>query len=204
MKENCTKKKTVMSHDNIGDMFLNYELWRTNSLSTKKNVKLSGKLLYENGDEQEIFYSIKTDSSLVYQGNITYNKKDKAITHFEFDFTQSKSKPQTVKDENGNEFKRQPGDGIITFDYYKKDGKYFPSKITVKSKGFKVYTDTQSYEYAYSREMIFKSATETDKKGLENPVKINEAYWNNLKLSDNKGDILLTKEEQDFVNEKNN
>jgi hypothetical protein len=37
---------------------------------------------------------------------------------------------------------------------------------------------------------------------LENPVKINLAYWNNLKISDDKGEIILTKEEQEFINEK--
>ena len=88
------------------------------------------------------------------------------------------------------------------FDYYKKDGKYFPSKISFKTQGFKTITDTETFEYSSEREIIFKNFQETDKKGLENPVKINQAYWNNLKISDDKGEIILTKEEQEFINEK--
>ena len=196
------EKKSEISHDNIGDMFLSYELWRTYGLSKIKNAKTSGRLVYENGDEQEISYSIKSDSSYIYTGNFIYNTKDQAITHFELNFTQNKSEPRKLKDENGNIFFRQLGDGIIMFDYYKKDGKYFPSKISFITQGFKTITDTETFEYSSERDIIFKNFQETDKKGLENPVKINQAYWNNLKISDVKGEIILTKEEQEFINEK--
>ena len=118
------------------------------------------------------------------------------------DFIQSKFEPRKLKDENGNIFFRQLGDGIIMFDYYKKDGKYFPSKISFKTQGFKTITDTETFEYSSERDIIFKNFQETDKKGLENPVKINQAYWNNLKISDDKGEIILTNEEQEFINEK--
>lgn len=196
------EKKPKFSHDNIGDLFLSFELSRTHRFSKMRNAKVSGRLLYENGDEQEISYSIKTDSSLVYKGKFTYNKADKAISHFEIDFTQNKFEPIIYKDENGKEFKRQLGDGIISFDYYKKDGKYFPSKISFKMKGFKTITENQTFDYGSSKEFIFKSFEKTDKNGLENPVKINQAYWLNLKISDDKGDVLLSKEEQEFIDEK--
>lgn len=195
-------KKSTVSHDNIGDMFLSYELWRTLSLSKKKHAKISGRLLYENVDEQEISYSIKSDSTYIYTGKILYNKKDKAITHFEIEFNQSNSEPIKYKDINGKDFYRQLGDGIIMFDYYKKDGKYFPSKISFNTDGFKTITDTESFEYSSARDIIFKSFQKTDENGLENPVKINEAYWKDLKISANKGEILLTKEEQEFTDEK--
>lgn len=193
--------KPTVSHDNIGDMFLSYELWRTLSLSKKKHAKISGRLLYENGDEQEIYYSIKSDSTYIYTGKILYNKKDKAITHFEIDFKQSNSEPIKFKDINGKDFYRQLGNGIITFDYYKEDGKYFPSKISFNTHGFKKITHTETFEYSSARDIIFKSFRKTDKNGLENPVNINQAYWKDLKISDDKGEVLLTKEEQDFIDE---
>ena len=77
-----------------------------------------------------------------------------------------------------------------------------PSKVSVVAEGFKTITDTKTFEFRSAREIIFKNFQETDKKGLENPVKINQAYWNNLKISDDKGEIILTKEEQEFINEK--
>lgn len=197
------EKKPKISHDNIGDLFLHYELWRTHRLSKIKNAKISGKLINENGDDQEISFSIKADSSYAYNGKFIYNKKDKAITHFELDFTQNKSEPSIYKDENGKEFKRQLGNGIIIFDYYKRDDKYFPSKISFITKGFKTITENQTFEYSSSRDVIFKSFETTDKKALENPVKINQPYWTKLKISDDKGNVLLTNEEQKFINDKN-
>ena len=52
-------------------------------------------------------------------------------------------------------------------------------------------------------DVIFKSFETTDKKALENPVKINQPYWTKLKISDDKGNVLLTSEEQKFINDKN-
>lgn len=195
-------KKPQMSHDNIGDLFLQYELWRTLSLSKRKNVKVSGKLLSELGEEQEISYSIKSDSSLVYTGKFTYNTKDNAISHFELDFHQSSSEPKIFKDENGANFKRQLGDGTISFDYYKKNGQYYPSKTSYVTRGFKVYSASNSFEYRSEKSFIFKSVEETSSSGVQNPVKINEDYWTNLKVSESKGAILLTKEEEIFISEK--
>ena len=195
------EKKPKTSHDNIGDMFLNYELWRIHSLSKMKNAKISGRLIYEKGEEQEISYSIKSDSSYIYTGNFIYNKKDHAVTHFELNFTQNKSEPVKYKDIDGNEFYRKLGDGIIMFDYYKSGDKYFPSKISVKAFGSKTITDSQNFEYKFDRDIIFKNFYKTDKDGLEKPVKINLAYWHNLKISEEKGDIILTKEEQNFIDE---
>lgn len=118
--ENPVKvKKQDTSQDYTGDMFFSYELFRTLRLATGKNVKTSGKLLAENGDEQDISFMIKTDRNMVYKGFILYNKRDKAITHFELDFNQSSSEPYKLKDENGLDYQRQLGDGLIIFDFYK-------------------------------------------------------------------------------------
>lgn len=194
-------KKQKISHDNIGDMFLSYELWRTHSLSKIRNAKVSGRLISETPDEQEIFYSIKSDSAYMYTGNFIYNKKDKAITHFELDFTQSNSKLISYKTDDGNYVKRQLGDGLFIFDYYKNGDKYYPARISVSSKNFKNIYDDETVDYKYSRDIIFKSFTKTDKNGLENPVRINEYYWDNLQLNPDKGEILLSKEEERFINE---
>lgn len=201
---NSKPKKPLTSHDNVGDMFLSYELWRTYRLSQIKNAKVFGRLMGENDDEQDVYYSIKSDSALVYTGNFTYNKKDKAISHFELHFTQSNSKPYSFKTEDGKEAKRQLGDGFLVFDYYKNGDQYYPSKISVSSKNFKLIYDDGTYEYSGSRDVIFKNYTKSEKNGLEKPVKINEYYWENMQPSEDKGEILLSKEEQQFINEKNN
>lgn len=203
--ENPVKvKKQDTSQDYTGDMFFSYELFRTLRLATGKNVKTSGKLLAENGDEQDISFMIKTDRNMVYKGFILYNKRDKAITHFELDFNQSSSEPYKLKDENGLDYQRQLGDGLIIFDFYKSGEKYVPSKISVQGHGFKTMIGDKTYEYRSAREIIFKNFRKTDKNGLQNPVEINKAFWTTMKVSQDKGDILLTKEEQNFINEKSN
>lgn len=197
-------KKQDMSHDNIGDLFFSYEIFRTLRLATNKHVKTSGKLLSESGDEQDISFIVKTDTNMVYKGFILYNKKDNAIMHFELDFNQSSSKPYQLKDENGLDYQRQLGDGTLIFDFYKNGEKYVPSKISVLGYGFKTIVGDKTYEYRSAQDIIFKNFTETDKTGLPNPIEINKAFWTKLKISDDKGETLLTKEERDFINEKQN
>jgi len=195
-------KKQDSGHDYIGNMFFHYEIFGMIGLTKMKKALTTGRLLYENDDEKQISYSIKTDKSLFYKGEITYNKKDKAITHFVMNFSQSNSEPFELKDENEVKYKRQLGDGIISFDFYKNGEKYVPSKISIKSEGFKTITDTKIFEFRSAREIIFKNFYPTDKKGVENPVEINKSYWNNMKVSEDKGEVLLTKEEEQFINEK--
>ncbi|SIT96576.1 hypothetical protein SAMN05660493_01264 [Epilithonimonas bovis DSM 19482] len=203
--ENPVKvKKQDTSQDYTGDMFFSYELFLTLRLATGKNVKTSGKLLAENGDEQDISFMIKTDRNMIYKGFILYNKRDKAITHFELDFNQSSSEPYKLKDENGVDYQKQLGDGLIIFDFYKSGEKYAPSKISVQGHGFKTMIGDKTYEYRSARVIIFKNFRKTDKNGLQNPVEINKAFWTTMKVSQDKGDILLTKEEQNFINEKSN
>lgn len=167
----------------------------------KKSVT-TGRLIYENGDEQEISFSVKTDENLLYKGKINYNEKDKAITYYEMSFSQSKFLPEKLKDENGKEYSRQLGDGTVLFEFYKNGEKYVPSKVSVVAEGFKTITDTKTFEFRSAREIIFRNFKATEAKGVENPVEIYKSFWNKMKVSDDKGEILLSKEEEQFINEK--
>lgn len=197
-------KKQNTSHDNIGDLFLSYELFRTLSLAKSKKAITSGKLLDDNGTEQDISFLIKLDSTHIYKGQILYNKIDKAITHFDLHFNQSSTKPFQLKDEDGVEYLKQLGDGILTFDYYKNGDRYVPSKIGFVVENLKTYVGDKIYDNRSAREIIFKNFEKSISKGVQNPVKINQAYWNDLKVSQDKGEILLSKEEEEFINEKSN
>lgn len=198
-----TKKQNI-SHDNIGDLFLSFELSRTLSFAKLKRAKTSGKLLDDNGTEQDISFLIKLDSTHIYKGRLLYNKIDKAITHFDLHFNQSSTKPFPLKDEDGVEYLRQLGDGILSFDYYKNGDRYVPSKIGFVAENLKTYVGDKIYDNRSAREIIFKNFEKSDSKGVQNPVKINQAYWNDLKVSTDKGEILLSKEEEEFINEKSN
>jgi len=197
-------KKQNSSHDNIGDLFLSFELSRTLNFAKLKKAKTSGKLLDDNGTEQDISFLIKLDSTHIYKGRILYNKIDKAITHFDLHFNQSSTKPFALKDEDGVDYLRQLGDGILTFDYYKNGDRYVPSKIGFVVENLKTFVGDKTFENRSAREIIFKNFEKSDSKGVQNPVKINQAYWNDLKVSPDKGEILLSKEEEEFINEKSN
>ena len=138
----------------------------------------------------------------MYRGRITYNKKDKAITYYEMNFRQSNFPPEKMKDENGKEYFRQRGDGTIIYDFYKNGEKYVPSKVSVVAEGFKTITDAKTFELRSAREIIFKNFQPTEAKGVENPVEIYKPFWNKMKVSEDKGEVLLSKEEEQFINEK--
>ncbi len=201
--ENFIKvKKQNQGHDYIGNLFFSYELFRLNRFIGLKKSVTTGRLIYENGDEQEISFSVKTDENLLYKGKINYNEKDKAITYYEMSFSQSKFLPEKLKDENGKEYSRQLGDGTVLFEFYKNGEKYVPSKVSVVAEGFKTITDTKTFEFRSAREIIFRNFKATEAKGVENPVEIYKSFWNKMKVSDDKGEILLSKEEEQFINEK--
>ena len=117
-------------------------------------------------------------------------------------FRQSNFPPEKMKDENGKEYLRQRGDGTIIFDFYKNGEKYVPSKVSVVAEGFKTITDAKTFELRSAREIIFKNFQPTEAKGVENPVEIYKPFWNKMKVSEDKGEVLLSKEEEQFINEK--
>lgn len=197
-------KKQNSSKDNIGDLFLNFELSRTLTYAKLKRAKTSGKLLDDNGVDQDISFLIKLDSTHIYKGRILYNKIDKAITHFDLHFNQSSTKPFPLKDEDGVEYLIQLGDGILSFDYYKNGDKYVPSKLGFVVENLKTFVGDKTYEKRSAREIIFKNFAKSTSEGVQNPVKINQNYWQDLKMSSDKGEILLSKGEEEFINEKSN
>ncbi|PZU84067.1 MAG: hypothetical protein DI529_11745 [Chryseobacterium sp.] len=195
-------KKQDTSQDSVGDMFLSYEINRTLGLSNITHTKNSGKLLYDDGEEQEISFLIKNDRNMIYKGNILYNKKDNAITHFELDFEQSQSERRKLEDQDGAKYERQLGDGKIFFDYYKSGDKYVPSRMGFTTEKFKTITEKGEFEYRAAREIIFKNFKPAEKTQLKNPVNISTAYWTKMTVTEDKGETLLTKEEEQFINEK--
>lgn len=195
-------KKQKDSHEFVGTLFFDYELFNAMRLSKRKDVNTSGKLLFENEEEQEISYKIKTDNNEIYGGRIIFNKKDRAITYYEMNFDQSNYKPKQLKDADGNDYQYQPPNGTYIFDFYKSGEKYVPSKISIKYDGIKYTMGDKVFEYRNARDIIFKNFKPTEEIGVKKPVEINGYFWRDMKITDDKGQINLSKEEQDFINEK--
>lgn len=189
------------NHEFVGNFFFDYELYRIISLSNRKKSITSARIIYEDQTEQEISYKIKMEADLIYSGNIIFNKKDRAITHYELVFDQKNHRPTEYKDLDGEKYQQQLPNGIYVFDFYKSGEKYVPSKISLKFEGSKYTQGDKVFDFRNSREIIFKNFKETDEKGLQNPVIIKAAFWRDMKVSDEKGMVNLSKEEQEFINE---
>lgn len=191
------------SNDFIGDLFFNYELNRLYSFSKSKESTIKGKLLYESDEEQIIFYSIKTTSGLKYTGKINYNKLDKVITHFELHYDQSGFAAYKRKTKTGEDYEYQLGNGGVIFDFYKKDGKYIPSRANAYGDGFTLTYKNEKHTKKFSREIIFQNFKDADSDGLVNKVDFNKKFWENIPVTEQTdSSILLSEEEQKFINEK--
>ena len=186
----------------IGNLFFNYELHRIISLSNQRKAVTSARVLYEDENHQEISFKVKTDVNLIYTGTVIYNKLDRVITHYQMIFEQKNHEPREYRDETGEIYKFQYPDGIFTFDFYKNGEKYVPSRTSINYEGSKYMQGDRSFEYQSSREIIYKKFKPSDANGLKNPVEINEPFWTNMKVSDDKGFVDLSEEEQNFLNEK--
>ena len=190
------------SNEFIGNLFFNYELHRIISLSNQRKAVTSARVLYEDENHQEISFKVKTDVNLIYTGTIIFNKLDRVITHYQMNFEQKNHEPREYRDETGEIYKFQYPDGIFTFDFYKNGEKYVPSRTSINYAGSKYMQGDRSFEYQSSREIIYKKFKPSDANGLKNPVEINEPFWTNMKVSDDKGFVDLSEEEQNFLNEK--
>ena len=199
---NIKVKPQKVVHEPVGSMFFSYELFFIMRLSKRKNAITSGKLLYENEFQQEISYKIKLEDNLTYSGKIIYNKADKVITYYELNFDQNKSKPQVYKDQNENEYQYQAPNGTYIYDFYKSGEKYVPSKISIKYEGGKHTMSDKVFEYRSARDIVFKNFKETEARGVQKPIDLEVYYWKNMKVSDDKGFVDLSQEEQNFINEK--
>lgn len=199
---NIKVKPQKVSHQPVGSMFFDYELFYMMRRSKNKNAVTSGKLLYENEFEQEISYKIKMTDNITYTGTFRYNKADKVITLFEMNFKQSNASLEVFKDEDGFEYQRQSPDGTYIFEFYKSGEKYVPSKISIKYEGIKYTMGDKVFEYRNARDIIFNNFKPTEERGVQNPVEINGYFWKNMKISDDKGLVNLGEEELNFINDK--
>ena len=197
------KVKPQKGHNQfIGNLFFNYELHRIISLINQRKAVTSARVLYEDENHQEISFKVKTDVNLIYIGTVIYNKLDRVITHYQMIFEQKNHEPREYRDETGEIYKFQYPDGIFTFDFYKSGEKYVPSKTSINYEGSKYMQGDRSFEYRSSREIIYKNFKPSDENGLKKPVEISEPFWENMKVSDDKGFVDLSQEEQNFINEK--
>lgn len=193
-------KTNDFNHADMGDYFFSFEVNRILGNMKLKESKSSGKILAEDGDEQLIKVKVKSENGIIIEGEFKYNKADKAITFYSMNYQQAGYKPYNRTNTDGKEFQYQLGDVLVTYEFYKKNGTYLPSmKRKEGSKFYVIYEDKKDERKAVT-EIIYNTFRESTKKGLENRVDFSKSIWENILVKDDKENtILLSKEEQEFV-----
>lgn len=191
------------SHETFGNYFFNFELNRILSHVRNKNTKYSGTLISDDGEEQLISIKIKSGFATSLKGEFRFNKKDKVITYYEITYLQNDFPTLKKIATDGREFNRKLGDATVKFEFYKKDEFYIPTIYSLNTDHFIDFYKDETHEKKSSAEIIYNTFSKSDKKGLDPKIDFNKSIWENVPVKDDKGiSVLLSKEEQEFINQK--
>lgn len=191
------------SHEYMGNYFFSFELNRTLAHIKSKGSKYSGRLIFEEGDEQLISFKIQSGAGIGIKGEFKYNGTDQTITYFEIHYYQTQYPVMKRKTADGREYDYQLGDASLTFDFYKKDGMYVPALCKLDGEKYVAVYNGKRHERKFSREIIYNTFTKSDDQGLAAKVDFGKSIWENIPVKEEKdGTILLSEEEQAFINGK--
>lgn len=196
-------KTNEPSQEKFGNFFINFELIRIIKLMQENQTKYSGTLLSEDQDEQLISFKTNSYLGVKLEGEMRFNKKDRAITYLSVTHLQEEYPIVKRKTTDGENYDFKLGDATITFEFYKKDRYYIPSFNKIEGSGFTVFYKNETHVKKFSREIIYKSFSASTKSGLDSINDFDGSYWDGIPVKDNKETtVLLSKEEQDFINQK--
>lgn len=207
-KKNSSKgvfnvKTNEFEHASMGDYFFSFEIYRLLANMNIKNSKITGRLISEDNDNQVIYVKVQSERGIDVSGEITYNKIDKVITLYDLNYQQENFPVYKRTNKDGVEFDYQLGNARVLFDFYKKDGSYIPASKKITGEKFFVTYDGKKDERSFTTEIVYNTFTKSDKKGLDPKVDFNKSIWENVPVKEDKeATILLSKEEQEFINQK--
>lgn len=192
-----------LRHETMGQYYLNFELDRTlRSLKLAKS-KYSGTLISEEGDEQLISFKMKIENGSSITGSVRYNKIDKVITFFEVNYDLEEIATRKLVATDGREFSIKGGQATITYDFYKKDGVYLPALTRTSGDNYTYFYNNETHVKSWMREIVYNNFSKSDKKGLDPKVDFTKSIWENIPVKEDKeSTVLLSKEEQEFINQK--
>lgn len=198
-----TTGNNEFSHEYMGNYFFNFELNRTLGHIKDSDSKYSGKMIFEEGDEQLITFKIKSGVGIEMKGEFRYNKTDKVITYFEIHYLQSGYPPIRRETAEGIGYDYQLGDASLIFDFYRKDGMYLPALTRFEADKYSAFYLGKKHERKFSREIIYNTFEKSDAQGLSQKMDFSKNIWENIPTKEDKSEtILLSAEEQTFVHEK--
>lgn len=187
--------------DFVGTFFMNYHILGV--LNTTKDLKIKTKILYENAGIQKIYFESEenTKEGVKFEGILTFNKNDNAIVNFKNNVIQKNYFSEKI-DKNGVAYKAYTTNAELFFDFYKKNGKYYPSLITANGIGYSL-KDGEKIAYNAYQEIKLEKFEEANKRGLKNKIDLFKSFIDNIPdKSVNETKTLLSNEEQNFIGTK--
>lgn len=198
-----SSKTAETSNENLGNFFMNFELIRIIRIMKDNQTKYSGTILSEDQDEQLISFKTNSNLGIKLEGEMRFNKKDRAITYLAVTHLQDEYPIVKRKTTDGEDYDFKLGTGTIVFEFYKKDRYYIPTFNKIEGSGYTVFYKNETHVKKFSREIIYKTFSASTKNGLESTNDFDGSYWDGLPIKDNKETtVLLSKEEQEFINKK--
>ncbi|CAI8813879.1 carboxypeptidase-like regulatory domain-containing protein [Chryseobacterium sp. IT-36CA2] len=189
------------SDEYMGNYFFNFELKRVVSHLKDEGSKYSGWMIFEEGNEQLVTFTIKSGLGIEMEGEFKFNKEDKVITYFEIHYLQDQYPMMKRKTGEGEEYDYQLGNAILVFDFYKNDGVYVPAMSRLEGNRYIAYYKGVRHERRSSRELIYNTFKKSDEKGLNPKMDFSKNIWDNIQVKEDKNNtILLSGDEQAFIN----
>lgn len=183
-----------------GRMFLNGELAILQFGLNKIPVKT--KIVYQDDIMKKFSFETETLArrGTTFRGNFVLDKETGAVTYMEVEQTYSKSERE-YKSDNGK-ISINTKSVITIYDFYKKNEKYMPSKLTLIQKGI-ITNNEKSENFSRIREIVFTNARELPQTNLQNKIDVSKkdiiSYIPDNEIKNTKD--LLSKQEQEFIDE---
>ena len=166
-----------------------------------KDISIKSYIIYEDNKIRKISFQSNgsIQEGISFRGIIEINKIDEAISYMEVEQVQNNSIKKYKSD--NDKFILSTKSVLVTYDFYKKDGKYIPSRYVCIQKGVFEHKGVEK-EFNRTREIIFSSKKVVTQKGLSNKIDMSKDIISHIpdtKITQNK--LLLSIEEQKFINE---
>lgn len=185
--------------DFVSSFFMNSRLNALNHHIYNNKSKVKCNVVFEDQDYQRINYSYQTEEDIV-SGYILYQKTDNVITSFALTAIYKTSIVTEKINQKGDKYTTHTNKADLFYDFYKKDGKYYPAKSVYKLNGYNLINNSQ-HQYSLEQSLVFQKQ-ESTKKGLKNKIDLSKPLTENIPTKEvATAKTLLSAEEQKFVDE---
>jgi hypothetical protein len=189
----------LIASDFIGLMFLNREISRIlYVIEGSEIISQTSKI-----DDKNVLITFETGErdGVCINGEIIYNTQDKAITYLKTFSKQQNAYREYV--DNDQNYKRYTKNFEASYSFVKSEKKYIPSQVEMKGNGYELDEITkEKTPFSGIQTIYFSTFSKGKSSGLKNKMDLSKNLTDNIPDKEvNVSDVLLSKEEKEFVKE---